>query len=330
MDQCSLWIKGEGIILGAHFSKCGVILLEKKFVKLSWCLVALIQSQESSLCGKKKNMDSLLLSQDKDKFETFCKTYKDFIGISNAHEKFARIWENEKKNAGATLTDKQHIPLLLCALYKSFPGDFYKAVVSKLVWSVLVIFLIWFFVFKILDFIKARSNAGGVSQAKVNYKIYLCVGFFLNMFVLLISIQQMGIFSSNLGCKVNAALITAIYKKMIVREPNESKADIVSLIAKNVEKIAEACLSLQYLWSGIFETFTVFAVCFLLLGATILPGFGVMIVFMIVQYWLCMSMAFQKKKLAIVSERHISLMEEIMQAIKLIKIYRWEASFFKI
>jgi hypothetical protein len=116
---------------------------------------------------------------------------------------------------------------------------------------------------------------------------------------------------------------------MIVREPYESKANVVSLIAKDVEKIAEAYLSLQYLWSGIFETFAVFAVCFLLLGATILPGFGVMIVFMIIQYWLSMNVALRKKKLAAVSERCISLMEEIMQAIKLIKIYGWEASFFK-
>jgi hypothetical protein len=115
-----------------------------------------------------------------------------------------------------------------------------------------------------------------------------------------------------LGCKVKAALTTAIYKKMIVREPYESKADIVALVAKDVEKIAEACLSLQYLWSGIFETFVVLAVCFSLLGATIFPGFIVMVVFMIVQYWLGMVVASRKKTLALVSDTRISMMEEIM------------------
>ena len=106
-----------------------------------------IVSQGSRLCGDKKIKDSLPLSRDEDKFETFCETYKDFIGVSNAHERFERIWEDEKKGAGSTLTDKRGIPLLLRALYKSFPGDLYKAVISKLVWSVLVIFSIWFFVF---------------------------------------------------------------------------------------------------------------------------------------------------------------------------------------
>jgi len=288
-----------------------------------------IVSQESRWRPKKKDKDSLPLSRDEDEFVKFCETYKDFIGISNAHGTFVKIWEDEKKDVGATLTDKRRIPLLLGALYKSFRGDFYKAVAAKLVWSVLVIFSIWFFIFEILDFIKARSNAGGVSQAQANYEFYLCAGFLLSMFVLSIGIQQMGIYSSTLGCKVKASLTTAIYKKMIVREPYESKADVVSLIANDVEKIAESCLSLQYLWSGIFETFVVFAVCFLLSGRAILPGFGVMIVFMIVQYWLGMSVAFRKKKLALESERRISLMEEIMRSIKLIKIYGWEASFFK-
>ncbi len=129
-----------------------------------------IVSQELRLCGK-KNKDSLPLSWDEDKFETFCKTYKDYIGISKSHEMFARIWEDEKMNADATLTDKLCIPLLFCALYKSFPGDFYKAVILKLEWSVLIIFSIWFFVLKILDFIKARSNEDGVSQEILGHLI---------------------------------------------------------------------------------------------------------------------------------------------------------------
>ena len=287
-----------------------------------------IVSQESKLCGKKHDKDSLPLSKNEDKFETFCETYKVFIDIADAHETFMSNWEREKKEAGETLTDKRRIPLILRALVKSFTGDLFKAFFSKLVWSVLVVFSIWFFVFEILDFIKSKSK-GEVSQTMVNYEYWLCGGFFLCMFVLSVGIQQMGIYSSILGSKVKAALTTAIYKKMIVREPYESKADIVSLVAKDVEKIAEACLSLQYLWSGIFETFVVFAVCFTLLGATILPGFGAMVVFMVLQYWMGMVVAFRKKKLALVSDKRISMMEEIMRAIKLIKIYGWEASFFK-
>ena len=117
---------------------------------------------------------------------------------------------------------------------------------------------------------------------------------------------------------------------MISRDEYNSKANVVSLVAKDVEKIAEACLSLQYLWSGIFETVAVLCVVITLLGPiTILPGVGLMCFFLPLQYVLGLFVAFRKKNLAVVSAKRISLMEEIMRGIKLIKIYGWEASFAK-
>ncbi|KAI2499417.1 hypothetical protein MHU86_15062 [Fragilaria crotonensis] len=223
------------------------------------------------------------------KFEKFCETYKDFIDVPGAYANFAGF-------------------------------------LSKLVWSILVIFSIWYFVFEILAFIKNRSSA---TQEKTNQELYLCAGFFGTMFVLSVGIQQMGIFSSILGLKVKAALTTTIYKKMISREAYGSNANVVSLVSKDVEKLAEACLSLQYLWSGIFETLAVLAVVFSLLGITILPGVGLMLVFLPLQYYLGVVVAYRKKELAKVSSKRISLMEEIMRGIKLIKIYGWESSFSK-
>jgi ABC-type multidrug transport system fused ATPase/permease subunit len=285
-----------------------------------------IVSQESKRCPS-KDKDSLPSSLNEDKFEKFCETYKGFIDVADSHEKFIGHWEREKKLAGETLNEKRRFPLLLRALVKSFNVDLLKAFFSKLVWSILVIFSIWYFVFRILDFIKRRKDDD--HDVSVHYEFYLCAGFGACMFVLSVGIQQMGIYSSILGSKVKAALTTAIYKKMIFRDAHGSKADVVSLVAKDVEKIAEACLSLQYLWSGIFETAAVFAVVFILLGATILPGFGLISVFLPLQYGLGLVVAYRKKNLAAVSSTRISLMEEIMRGIKLIKIYGWEASFFK-
>ena len=267
----------------------------------------IVSQQSNSCCSKNKE----------DKFKKFCETYKDYVDVSGAYENFAGQWEQQKKAATS--------PSLVRALVKSFYADLLKAFFSKLVWSVLVIFSIWFFVFEILAFIKGRTDV--VDQAKTNHELYLCAGFFGTMFVLSVGIQQMGIFSSILGLKVKAALTTAVYKKMISREAYGSNANVVSLVSKDVEKLAKACLSLQYLWSGIFETLAVLAVVLSLLGATILPGVGLMLVFLPLQYYLGVVVAHKKKDLAKVSSRRISLMEEIMRGIKLIKIYGWESSF---
>jgi len=268
-----------------------------------------IVNQEAGWCTTKNG---------EDKVEKFCETYKDFINVTIAHQTFLRNWENEKKAESASL---------FRALRNSFTGDFMKACVSKLVWSLLLIFSIWFFVFEILDFIKKKDM--GQPHHTEKYEFYLCAGFFACMFVLSIGIQQMGIYSTILGSKVKTALTTEIYKKMIVRDAYGSKADVVALVAKDVEKIAEACLSLQFLWSGIFETVTVFVVTLTLLGSTILPGVALIAVFMPLQYLMGMVVAYKKKDLAVVSDERISLMEEIMRSIKLIKIYGWEESFFK-
>jgi ATP-binding cassette, subfamily C (CFTR/MRP), member 1 len=294
------------------------------FAPITGGRVSDIVYQESKRAGRK----DLILSKEDDKIETFAEEYKDVINVDQAYDKFVANWERLKGKAADT-TKKQRIPVLCGALFRSFSDDFFKAVCSKLVWSVLVIFSIYYFVFEILDFIQLKNNDRAAADAKEHYEFYLIGGFFATMYVLSLGIQQMGMYSSIMGSKVKAALTTAIFKKMIARDPYGSKSDVVSLVAKDAEKLAEACLSIQYLWSGIFETVAVYAVLLKLLGSTILPGLGLMCIFMPLQYCLGLIIAFRKKDLNKVSSHRVSLMEEILRGIKLIKIYGWEASFFK-
>jgi ABC-type multidrug transport system fused ATPase/permease subunit/HSP20 family molecular chaperone IbpA len=299
---------------------------------MGWCFAPITGGRVSEIISQvakqNRNKNALPVSKEEDKIEKFYEDYKDFIDVNDAYERFNVNWEYQILAAGGDLDENTKVPVLRRALTKSFSEDFYKAAAAKLVWSVLVIFSIWYFVFNILDFIKARGKPD-MPQAEDYYEYYLSAGFLGAMFVLSIGIQQMGIYSSILGSKVKAALTTAIFKKMIVREAYGSKADVVSLVAKDVEKLAEASLSVQYLWSGIFETVAVFVVLWFSIKETIFPGLGLMCVFLPLQYLLGVIVAYRKKALALVSNRRISLMEEIMRGIKLIKIYGWEDSFFK-
>jgi ABC-type multidrug transport system fused ATPase/permease subunit len=295
------------------------------FAPITGGRVSDIVNQESKRAGRK---DLLPLSKEEDKIEQFAEDYKDTINVDDAYKKFIANW-NQAKDKAADPSTKQRIPVLCGVLFKSFSDDFFKAACSKLVWSILVIFSIWFFVFNILDFIKLKRKDPEAAEAKGNYEYYMIAGFFATMYLLSIGIQQMGIYASIMGSKVKASLTTAIFKKMTTRDGYGSKSDVVSLVAKDVEKLSEACLSIQYLWSGIFETIAVYAVLLNLLGSTILPGLGLMCVFMPLQYCLGLIIAFKKKDLNKVSSHRISLMEEILRGIKLIKIYGWEASFFK-
>jgi ATP-binding cassette, subfamily C (CFTR/MRP), member 1 len=295
------------------------------FAAITGGRVSDIVYQESRRAGQK---DLLPLAKEDDQIEQFAEEHKDVINVDSAYETFIVHWEQLKKKADDPSTKDRILPLC-SALFRSFRGDFFKAACSKLVWSILVIFSIGFFVFRILDYIKLKNNNPAAADAKGNYEFYLVGGFMVTMYALSIGIQQMGLYSSILGSKVKAALTTAIYKKMIVRDGYASKADVVSLIAKDVEKLADACLSIQYLWSGLFETIAVYCVLLTLLGSTILPGLGLMCIFMPLQYCLGVIIAYKKRDLNVVSSRRITYMEEILRSIKLIKMYGWEASFFK-
>jgi ATP-binding cassette, subfamily C (CFTR/MRP), member 1 len=268
-------------------------------------------------------------SEEEDKFEKFCDSYKGFIKVSSAYDTFFEKWERAKSKLSKSSREGKKKPnILLGALVSSFWGDLLKAFIGKITWSILVIFSIWYFVFEILAFIKAKDKGEDISPVP-NYEFILCGAFFATMILLSIGIQQMGIYSSILGCKVKAALTTSIFKKMIVRDSYDSKADIVALVAVDVAKISEACLSLQYLWSGIFETLAVLVVLSLMIKASVVPAIAVMAVFLPLQYYLGLVVAYRKKALSVVSTKRTTLMEEILRSIKLIKIYGWEASFFK-
>jgi ABC-type multidrug transport system fused ATPase/permease subunit len=287
--------------------------------------VGKIVSQEADTCGRRSRLPERLRE---DEFENFCKDYGGFIDVEDAYKRFSAYWDHEEARTEFSKMARLKFPLLFRALFKAFRSDLLKAFFAKLTWSILVLGSIWVFVFRILGFIRSRADDDYVPPVD-NYEIWLCVGFGATMFVLSLGLQQMGMYSSILGGKVKAALTTAIYKKMIVRDAYQSKADVVSLVAKDVEKLEEACLSLQFLWSGIVETLAVCGIVGGLIGAAVLPGIALMAIFLPAQYLMGMVVAFRKKKLALISNRRIGLMEEILRGIKLIKMYGWEASFFK-
>ena len=102
-------------------------------------------------------------------------------------------------------------------------------------------------------------------------------------------------------------------RHLIVRDSYDYKADIVGMVAVDVAKIFEACLSLQSLWSGIFETLAVLAVLSFLI---VLPAVGVMAVFLPLQHNLGLVVAYRKKALSVISTKCTTLMPEILRSIK--------------
>ena len=87
----------------------------------------------------------LPLSQEEDKFEKFCNTYEGFIKVPSAYETFIEKWERAKSKNPPSSGDGKKSNILLGALVSSFWGDLLKAFIGKMTWSILVLFLVFYF-----------------------------------------------------------------------------------------------------------------------------------------------------------------------------------------
>ena len=238
-----------------------------------------------------------------------------------------KAFEEQWDTLETTKDGEKHRRKLLSVLWSTFWRDVLKAAFFKAMWGAFVIFSVAFFVFRLLAYIRFKSKDNDHTPEERQECYYLSAFFFLSMIILSVALQQMSFVSSTLGQKVKAALITAIYRKMLVREGYQSDADVVSLVAKDCPKIAEACTSLQFLWSGVFEALGIFGVLFSYIELAALPGLGWLMVALPLQYGLGMWLASRKSTLAKESKKRIKRMEEVLRGIKLIKTYGWESYF---
>ena len=75
-----------------------------------------------------------------------------------------------------------------------------------------------FCVFRLLAHIKFKSTNKDQTPQEREKAYYMSSFFFLSMVILSVALQQMSFVSSTLGQIVKAALITAIYRRMLVRD----------------------------------------------------------------------------------------------------------------
>ena len=82
----------------------------------------------------------------------------------------------------------------------------------------------------------------------------LCVGFFIGCLALSVSFQQMSSKATQVGLRMRAALLTAVFEKAMRLDLQDLNAgDVVNLATNDCSRLMESCLSFHYLWSGALE-----------------------------------------------------------------------------
>ncbi|XP_044159188.1 multidrug resistance-associated protein 1-like [Bufo gargarizans] len=136
-----------------------------------------------------------------------------------------------------------------------------------------------------------------------------------------------------IGLRLRSAIVGSVYKKALVisnaGRKNSSAGEIVNLISTDVQKLMDLSTCLNYVWSAPIAIIFVMYFLWQNLGVAVLVGIGVYILNL--PFMAVFSMFIKKLQEEQMKQKdgRIKLISEILQGIKVLKLYAWENAFLK-
>ncbi|KAJ5078871.1 multidrug-resistance like protein 1 isoform i [Anaeramoeba ignava] len=249
---------------------------------------------------------------------------------SKITEELEGNWNEEKKKTK---------PKLLNSLKKQFKKPFYLAAIPKFfsdVCSVLTPILLQ-------QLIKFMNDSSASQSTGILLTSFL---FFIGIFRTIsdnLSMDQV----QKVGFRARSGLTSLIYRKSLLinrkisiqpeelkeKEQNKSNlsstGQIVNLMSSDLTKIQDFTSSFHFLWSSSLQVVVALALLINLLGPSALVGFGVLVLSF--PFNGIIFKKFTKKNVLFMdqSDSRIKIINELLQGIRVIKFYAWEANFRK-
>lgn len=126
-------------------------------------------------------------------------------------------------------------------------------------------------------------------------------------------------------------MLAAVFQKATKLDMQDlSCGDVVNLATNDCSRLMDSTLAFHYLWSGILESAAIIGLLIYLVGWPGTPAIAVMIVLIIFQLLFGYLISFLRNKNINTTDSRVSIMTEVLQAIKLVKLYAWEDFFSKL
>lgn len=136
-----------------------------------------------------------------------------------------------------------------------------------------------------------------------------------------------------IGLRCRTALITALYRKSFRLSPaaraQMSTGQIVNMMSVDATMVDMACDWMHYGWSAIAQLIVAVALLIHALGPSALVGVGIMLIFVPMQTYVMKGLRFARRSALKYTDQRIRMLSEILQGIRVIKVYAWESSFIK-
>nr|AAL85711.1 ABC transporter ABCC.8 [Dictyostelium discoideum] len=229
-------------------------------------------------------------------------------------EKFEKAWEEQLKKPN---------PSLPWALAKAFGPHFYIAALFKIIQD-LLIFVGPTLLKRVLGFVESRDG----SQDTYDGLIYALL-YFLAPVVQSLLLHQYFHRCYRVGMWLRSAVVTAVYKKALKTSLREGTTigEIVNLMSVDAQKFMDLCPYLHMIWSAPLQLAISLVLLYRILNASVFAGLGIMLVMIPINLAIS-NLAKKRQTISMkLKDRRTKAVNEVLNGIKVIKLYSWEQSF---
>ncbi|XP_070538465.1 ATP-binding cassette sub-family C member 5-like [Ptychodera flava] len=170
------------------------------------------------------------------------------------------------------------------------------------------------------------------SMTDLYYGCALAAGLFLGAFLRSCFVSFVWLLSVRTGCRLRSAVLSLLFKKVLrVRNMKDKSAgEIVNICAADGQRIMDSCVFVVIPMATPFLAVTCIIYAIILVGPAALLGTAVFILFIPMQITLGKLTAKLRERVIDVTNKRVRMISEMVQCIKLIKMYAWEKSFAKV
>ncbi|KAG2214416.1 hypothetical protein INT47_000972 [Mucor saturninus] len=235
-------------------------------------------------------------------------------------ERFQKCWDIEMK---------KERPSLFLALVKSIGGPFLFAAVLKAIQDIL----------QFTQPLLLRELMGWVTSYLTNepepgYRgVFISVAMFITAILQTMFLHQYFQLCFTTGMKMRAALVTAIYKKTLLlsnaSRQQSTVGEIVNRMSVDAQRLMDLCTYFHIGWSGPFQIIIALFLLWKTMGPSIWAGVSVLVLAIPLNMLIAKTMRQYQKTQMTNKDSRVKLMNEILNGIRVIKLYAWEAPFME-
>lgn len=171
-----------------------------------------------------------------------------------------------------------------------------------------------------------------VREKQENWKgiMYAILLFLVSMIQTVLSQQYLNSMLG-IGMRIRAVLIAAIYKKSLrissTSRKESSTGEIVNLMAVDAQRFMDLATSVNTIWSAPLQIILAFYFLWRELGPSVIAGLAVMIVLIPINGYIAHHTKILQTTQMKNKDARVKLVNEILNGIRLLKLYAWEPSF---